>query len=423
MSTSSIPPSIKRFRKQPLVGGQSEIAGILDAVRVGRCCRLIGPRYHHKSQIMRVACETIDQQLGYTSVYLSLWDARVTSDAVFYSSLRDLIATKLNRYYRRRLLHTDLKTAAELSSFLTGLPQSVKANVVVFIDDLEAASPDYSSELLKVLRAAYQSTASGGRFLAVVCASHSLARSALGPTSPFENISDLVIVGDFSIEETSEFARQQVADACPRPTPQALQLIHDLTGGDRTLVSEVCRECCLLSEQRGKRRITPEVVEQAIESLMQHSGREALTEGLQQIENDPDVLRNVLRLMREGKIQSKELHLDPAIQPDPLTTSGFVRLDNRQFMIKSDLHFRLLEWYFTPERVGRIFLAAGDWEAAIHYMGVEIRSGGRGTAEERARVMLGAISTMYSVQNKRDAFGYLARGFETAYPRLQLRLF
>jgi hypothetical protein len=303
------------------------------------------------------------------------------------------------------------------------VPELLKAHVVVSIDDLEAAAPDYSSELLKVLRAAYQSTASGWRFLAVVCASHSLARSALGPTSPFENISDLVIVGDFSFEETREFARQQVEDACPRPTPQALQLLHDLTGGDRTLVSEVCHECCLLSEQHGKRRITPAVVEQAIESLMQHSGREVLAEGLQQIENDPDVLRNVLRLMREGRVLSKEIDLDPAIRPDPLTTSGFVRLDDRQFLIKSDLHFRLLEWYFTPERVGRIFLAAGDWESAIHYLGVEIRSGGRGTAEERARVMLGAVSTMYSVQGKRDAFGYLARGFETAYPHLQLRLY
>ena len=156
---------------------------------------------------------------------------------------------------------------------------------------------------------------------------------------------------------------------------------------------------------------------------MQHGGREALTEGLQQIENDPDVLRNVLRIMREGKVLSNEIDLDPSIQPDPLTTSGFVRLDDRQFTIKSDLHFRLLEWHFTPERVGRIFLAAGDWESAIHHLGVEIRSGNRGTAEERARVMLGAVSTMYSVHSKRDAFGYLARGFETAYPHLRLRLY
>ena len=45
------------------------------------------------------------------------------------------------------------------------------------------------------------------------------------------------------------------------------------------------------------------------------------------------------------------------------------------------------------------------------------------SAEERARVMLGAVSTMYSVANKYDAFGCLALGFETAYPHLQLRLY
>ncbi|CAG0936592.1 Sensor protein ZraS [Thermoflexales bacterium] len=422
-SSSTIPPSIKRFRKQPLIGGQLEISSILSAVRAGRCCRLIGPRYHHKSQIMRAACEAIDRQLGHTSVYLSLWDARITSDAAFYTSLRELIASKINRYYHRHLPRTELKTPADLTSFLANLPGLLKTGVVLCIDDLEAASPDYSSELLKVLRAAYQSTATQWRFLAVVCASHSLARSTLGPTSPFENISDLVLVRDFSLDDTTEFAHQQMTEACPRPTPQALHLLHEQTGGDRTLVSEVCRECCLLSQRHGKRRITPEVVDEAIESLVLHGGREAVTEGLRQIEDDPDVLRNMLRLMREGKVPSNEINLDPLLQPDPLTTSGFVRLENRQFTIKSDLHFRLLERHFTPERVGRIFLAAGDWESAIHHLGVEIRSGNRGTAEERARVMLGAVSTMYSVQSKRDAFGYLARGFETAYPHLQLRLY
>src|SRR5512143_1906114 len=309
MSISSVPPSIKRFRKQPLVGGQSEITGILDAARAGRCCRLIGPRYHHKSQIMRAACEAIDKQLGHTSIYLSLWDARITSDAAFYTSLRDLIASKINRYYHRHLPHTEPKTPADLTSFLAGLPGLLKTSVVLCIDDLEAASPDYSSELLKVLRAAYQSTATPWRFLAVLCASHSLARSALGPTSPFENISDLVIVGDFSFEETCEFARQQMEEACPLPTPPALQMIHEQTGGDRTLVSEVCRECCLLVQRRGKRRITPEVVEEAIESLVQHGGREAVTEGLRQIENDPDVLRHVLRIMHEGKVTLNEIQL------------------------------------------------------------------------------------------------------------------
>ena len=422
-SSNSIPASIKRFRKQPLIGGQLEINGILNAIRVGRCCRLIGPRYHHKSQIMRAACEAVDLQLSHISVYISLWDARVTSDAAFYTSLRDLIASKLNRDYHRHLPRTEPKTPAELTSFLTNLSAVLKASVVLFIDDLESASPEYSSELLKVLRAAYQSTATQWRFLTVVCASHSLARSALGPTSPFENISDLVLVNDFLPDDTAQFVRQQVQEICPPPPPRALVMIHEQTGGDRTLVSEVCRECCLLLQRLGKRRLTPNMAAEAIESLVQHGGREAVTEGLRQIEDDPDVLRNVLYIMREGKVQVNEINLDPSIQPDPLTTCGFVRLENRQFTIKSDLHFRLLERHFTPERVGRIFLAAGDWESAIHHLGVEIRSGNRGTAEDRARVMLGAVSTMYSVHSKRDAFGYLARGFETAYPHLQLRLY
>ena len=290
-----------------LVGGKAEIAGILDAVRAGRCCRLIGPRYHHKSQIMRAACEQIGKEPGYLSLYVSLWDARITSDAAFYTSLREVIASKANRYYRRRLPRQEIRNPAELAAYLSNLPGLLKAHTVLFIDDLEAAAPDFFSELLKVLRAAYQSRSVDWQFLAVVCASHSLARNALGPTSPFENISNLVVIGDFSAEETAQFARQQVEEACPRPTQAALQLLHDLTGGDRALVREVCHEYCLRSARLGKRRLTTDAVEDAIDSLVQHGNREALLEGLQQIETDPDLLREVLRLMRESEVPSNEI--------------------------------------------------------------------------------------------------------------------
>jgi hypothetical protein len=85
-SSSSIPSSMKRFRKQPLIGGQLEIGGILTAVRAGRCCRLIGPRYHHKSQIMRAACEAIDRRWA-TQHHIS---PGCMSPATFYSSLRPI---------------------------------------------------------------------------------------------------------------------------------------------------------------------------------------------------------------------------------------------------------------------------------------------------------------------------------------------
>lgn len=413
----------RRFLRQPLIGGDAEVAEIIDALRAGRCCRLIGPRYHHKSQIVRRACDQVDKQLGYHSLCISMWDARTTSEAAFYSSLRDLMATKANRYYRQRLPRPTIQTPAELTSFLSGLPESLHANVVLFVDDLEAAPPTYLSELLRALRAAYQTTHTGLRFLAVVCASHSLARAALGPTSPFENISRLIMVRDLKPAETSELARQLIAACDSPPTPNALKLLHDQTGGDRFLVSEVCRECCDLLEKQRKKRVTQSVMQAAMDNLVQRGGREALTEGLKQIENDPDLLRAILLLMQLGEAGASELFFDPAVIPDPLTTSGFAVARKGRFQVKSDLHYRLLTKHFSPERVGRIFLAAGDWERAIYYLGSDIRHGAPDSPEDRTRVMLAAVSAMYAVQSKGDAYRYLARGFETAYPRVALQLY
>jgi len=389
-----------RILKQPLVGGWQETAAIVEAVRIGRCCRLIGPRYHHKSQILRRACDQVDEQLGYISLYVSLWDARAASEAAFFTSMRDLLTAAASARYKQRLPRLAVKTLADLMSFFAGLPDALRA-----------------------LRAAYQTTATGLRFLSVVCASHSLARTALGPTSPFENISNLVVVRDLSPEETREFARQLVAAQCPSPTGGALRLIHEQTGGDRLLVSEVCRECCALFGRKKDARLTRDVVRQAIDSLVRRGGREAVAEGLHQIENNVDVLRAILLIMQLGDASAADLFFEPGVVPDPLTTSGFVRAAQGRYRIKSDLHYRLLKRHFSPERVGRILFAAGDWGRAIYYLGSDIRLGSGGTLEERAGVMRAAVSAMYSVQSKRDAYVYLARGFETAYPRVALRLY
>ena len=421
--TFSSPTQRVGFSKQPLVGGTQEIQAIIQAMRAGECCRFIGARYHHKSRIMREACSQVDKQLGFVSLYLSLADASATSEEAFVVSIRDLVVQKANRYYskryHRRLSKPQLKSYSELTLYLASAPDLYTENVAFFVDDLDLAPAENVGRLLDVLRAAYQTT-TGLRFLAVVCASNSLAGTALGPTSPFENISRLVTVRDLDQEDTYELTRQLVAPFCPNPTQGALKLIHGETSGDRFLITEICRECRKVIDAETNKRITQDVVRTAIGNLVRYGGKRAISEGFHRIEADPQLLIAILQLMREGAVSVARLPFDATHPPDPLTTSGFVALERGSYRIKSHLHQMLLRHHFSSEQIGRVFLAAGDWERAIRYLGV----GHDGEAlEQRARVLLAALNAMYTVQSKRDAYSYLLRGLQSAYPHLKLTVY
>lgn len=421
---ASSPTERERVRQQPLIGGKHEIDAIVEIVRQGKCCRLIGTRYHHKSQIMQAACRTIEEQLGYRALYLSLYDARTLSLPAFCASLQDWIALKAQRYHKLRLQKLPIRAPSDLATWLGGLPDQFQSPTVIFIDDLEwdAVPPNYLQELLRILRSAYQTTVTREPLLAVIGATNSLARTALGPTSPFENISTLVSIRDLSHDETTSLGQSLMAEQCPNPTSSALNLIHQATAGDRFLASELCNECCRVARQQGNRRITPRLVQHAMTNLVTRDEQGALAEELAHIESNPDLLRVTLDLMERGQLTASELPFDPAEKPDPLTASGFVARTDNVFRFKSALHRRLLKHTLTAERVGQIFLAAGDWDRALTYLQRGVKNGAH-PAAARQRVMQATINAMYSTPNQHEAYAYLARGLTMAYPRAEFHIY
>ncbi len=406
------------------IGGQAEIDAIIDAVRNGKCCRLIGPRYHHKSRLMREACAQIALRLGSQTIYTSLRTLRFTSEREFYFALYDTIARQVARQTKRRFAKTTIRSSADLTSFLSSLPKTLHANVALFTDDLEldVVPPEYLRGLLQVLRAAYLNTVDALQFVAVVCASHSLARTALGPTSPFENISNLVILSDLSRADTFALARELVAPDHFAPTLPALDLIYAQTAGDPFLIDQVSKECCKLIRAAHANTLTRPIVQAALDNLVRRGGQGAVAEGIQHIENDPYVLRAILTLLQQDQVAANELALDLTEVPDPLVTSGFVTKQNNRYRIKSPLHDRLLKHALSDERLGRIFLAAGDLDQATRYL----RGNGRATADEaegRSRIVLSFISAMYSARDKQLAFAQLAHALEIAYPKQSVYLY
>ncbi len=406
--------------EKTLVGGKREIGAILEALRSGECCRFIGPRYHQKSLIMRAACGQLGQLEDQAALYVNVEDTSTTSAEAFYSSIHDLVRRKAFRYYHRRLGKQVLHSSAELKLFLTDLPIELRANIALFIDDLELAPAEYVSELLLALRAAYQMTTTGLRLSAVVCASNGLARTSLGPTSPFENISRLVMVGDLDRGETYARVRQLLGLHCPQPTRRALKFIYAQTNGDRFLVDELARECFKLTGRQHRGRITRQVAGIARDHWIEHGGSRATAEGLKYVETDPESLRALLKLLREGTVPVAELQLDTVHPPDPLITSGFITLEAGRYQIKSQLHWALLDKHLGPEQVGRSFFAAGDWEDAIEYFSRDTR---HDAFEMHERVMLPALNAMYGVESKREAYRYLRIGLERAYPEVKIKLY
>lgn len=400
-----------------------EIEAMVQTLRRGRCCRFIGPRYQRKSVIMRHACKYVDEELGYFALYVSLRDARPETEAAFYTSLGDLMATRARQYYRLSLPCQEIRKPADLQRLLATLPTQWRNHVVLFVDDLEleVVPPDYIGELLRVLRVAFEDSREW-RFLSVVCASHNLAWAALGPTSPFFSVSDLVLLSDLTPAETAQWVRRQLSALhCPAPNARALDYLYQQTAGDRWLVNEICQEVGRWRAPHPCRNVTVRVVKAAIESWLRRSGQTTWLDSIHELEGDPQRLEALLLLMEHGEMLANQLPLPLSRPPDPLLTSGFVTCQGSRYRIKSDLHYRLLQRALTPERIGQLFLAAGDYERAMARLRGNVRAVNE--IEERSQVMLSFISAMYTTATKEDAFQQLAQGLQATYPQQTFRLY
>lgn len=407
----------------PWVISTREIDAIVQTLRRGRCCRFIGPRYHRKSVMMRRACKRVDEQLGYVSLYVSLRDVRTNTEKTFYTSLCNQMALQARKHYRQSLPRCAVRTPADVQRFWASLPAFWHNYVVLFVDDLELEiiPPDYIGELLRVLRGAFQSSRDW-RFLSVVCASHNLAWAALGSTSPFFNISDLVLLSDLSPAETAEWVHQQLRTLrCPPPTTRAIDYLYEQTAGDRWLLNEICHEICREFDSSHDHHVTVPLIKTAIENWLKRGGHTAEMDGIHELESDPQLLNAILLLMRQGELSARQLPIDLSREPDPLLTSGFVSRQGNRYQIKSDLHYRILERALTPERLGRLFLAAGDHERALTFLQGNVRAVNE--TEERSQVMLSFINAMYTTSTKHEAFRQLVQGLHTAYPQQTFHLY
>ncbi len=417
----STAPNPKRARPRHLASPphDREVDEICEAIRAGRCCTLIGPAHHQKTAMMLHATQVIEAWDGYATLYVSLWRVQAQSEAEFYNLLRRNLATKALRYYKVQLPSTPLHSANELKRFLLHIAETLRLNLVLFFDDLDAA-PEYVRELLAILRASYQSSKPPIQVLAVVCSANSLARTAFGSTSPFEPISRRIRVRDLDANETQQRARELLRPYRVRVTARVLRAIHAQTNGDRFLVTQLTKMGAQRVRRARRRWLTLADLECAADRLIAHGSSGALAEGVRQFESDAKWCSAISRLADGHPLPISELVFDLRENPDPFTASGFVVNAQGLFRLKSALHQKFLKHYFTNEHIGRVLLAAGQWSEALDYLARDLKNDPTGA---RARVLLAAANAIYAASDLTTAYSFFVRGVALAYPHASIHLY
>ena len=100
-----------------------------------------------------------------------------------------------------------------------------------------------------------------------------------------------------------------------------------------------------------------------------------LQEAVRLIEEDPDLLRCVLLLLRRHSVPRRELPLPLATDYDPLYLTGIVRrCPDGSYQLHNEIYQRYLERHFSPDRVSRLLTTAGRWEEALAFTASMIAS-------------------------------------------------
>ncbi|MFO7680476.1 MAG: GAF domain-containing protein [Chloroflexota bacterium] len=407
--------------RQTLSRQERNLQKILESIYAGNCCRVLGPRHHSKSKLMRQAVDRLNQEGGHYAIYLRLADIHRENETQFFTHLYDTIRENLPSF----LLNGEpeaCETAVSFQHALVAWSRQSDRNLALFMDSLEMAPPNLVASLLGALRAAFTVVVDqpGARFQAVVCGSLSLSQVALDNASRFESISDLVLVTELDAQERLAQARLLCREAHLTPTIEGLQTLLAQTGGDPFLIEQVMSICSAQMKQAGRSRVTGKRIAAAVTAFLQNGAHWAVIESLRQIEINPSLLSCALLLLERNEASDSELPIDSSDSPTALDLCGAFGRTADGYKLKSPLWATLVRRHFTPARVGGLYAIAGDWAKAIQYLGLAVRAGETAVKPE---LFAATINAIHASEDTRQAFLDLGLGLQAAYPESDTYLY
>lgn len=386
----------------------------------GNCCRVLGPRYHAKSKLMQAAAKTLLENGTHDTAYVSMWDLQLEDEATFFTSLQAQMFQELQHLASQP--QPKIQSAADFQRELRQTAQLSNRNIALFIDDLEIAPPNLVASLLGVLRAVFTTLVdrAGTRFQAIICGTLSMNEVALHGASHFENVSDLVLVGELDEEERRLFAQ----DLCRRenltPTHKGLTALFAQTGGDRYLIEQIIKISATQMKMRGFVRMTPKRVTDALAAFLVQAPEWALVDTLRQIESNPSLLTGTLKILQEGQVPIAQLPIDVSGSPNMLDLCGAFRAEKDIYEVKCRLWRMILLDHLTAKRIGGLYAIAGLWPEAINYLSQAIL---KGADNVKSELFTAVINAIYASNDTHVAFRYLTKGIKAVYPNSGLSLY
>ena len=219
---------------------------IVQSLREGSYCALLGPRLSGKTHLLRYLDQALAESLGWRSIYIDLYTIQAFTLQGFFAELIDVTGKRIAELTGQHVTIPEpgVASSAEFRAFLTDAVTALEQDLVLIIDQLEAAPHDLVQALLTSLRAAYMDQQTlDYRVLVVVSGALSLTTLTVGESSPFRGIARRVFVGDLSKRESAALIDEQIQAGAMTASERAGRRLLRATSGDPYLIRRICQRC------------------------------------------------------------------------------------------------------------------------------------------------------------------------------------
>ena len=394
------------------------IEQVIQCVEERIYCALLGPRLCGKTLLLHFIEQDLAPLLGWTCVYVDLLNIRATTQGAFFIDLIRLISARLGELTGERfpLPEEGEASSAVFRAFLAECLERIGRDLVLIIDPLEALPTDLVQALLTSLRAAYMDQqAQDQQVTVVVSGALSLATLTVGESSPFRGIARRVFVGDLSEAESRAMILELLVENGLSATQPAVNKLLQATRGDVYLMRRISGRCAELVNSRADKCLRSRDIRLVMDRFLRQDVFQyaPLIDAIRLIEEDPDLLVCILRLLEQDSAPRAELPLPLSPDLDPLYLTGVVEeVDGDRYRVQNLIYRRFLNGYFTPGRVGHVLAMTGRWDAALDYLEASMAHGDR---QSRADLLPAVINSIYAAPDLAQAAHFLRRGLSAAF--------
>ncbi|MEM7533347.1 MAG: AAA-like domain-containing protein [Chloroflexota bacterium] len=341
---------------------------------------LHAPRQVGKTSYLFALMDHLNQQGTYRCLYLNVEDAQAMRENV-YEAMQVIIGEMASRardhlgdvYLENMMTQTLNKYGAgALKEIITLWAKESEKTLILLIDEIDSLIGDTLISVLRQLRAGYDKRPDFFPQSIILCGVrdirdyriHSSTQKAIITGGSAFNIKVASLrMTNFTQPDVDALYQQHTNETGQVFTPDALQLIWDLTQGQPWLVNALGYEICFSTSKARQNRepVTAEQIQQAKESIITQrlTHLDQLTDKLQE-----ERVRSVIEPILVGQTQPQGLKLDDVQYVEDLgliTTDGQIQIANQiyQEVIPRELTYTTqvtisheTSWYIAPD--GRI---------------------------------------------------------------------